>query len=301
MDNLKKLPSLNFLSTFETVARHLSFTNAAKELYVSQAAVSHQIRSLEENLGVELFHRDNRKIILTKEGEKLLPSVVSGLQGISDSLDNIRNYDYENNLVIGVGSSFSANWLVHHLGGFYQKFPDINLHLKISTNYPNFRNEGTDLAVVWGKGDWKGLISEKLMAVEFTPVCSPELLKKNSHSLKTPEDLIQFPLLDDSDYETWQEWIEKAGISGKKFKRRLVIKDSNVLIRSALDGHGVALSAVGIVQEYLDSGELIRPFTLSINGGGFYYLIYPEKSKRNPMVKLFKNWLIEEINTFESK
>ena len=91
MDNLKKLPSLNFLSTFETVARHLSFTNAAKELYVSQAAVSHQIRSLEENLGVELFHRDNRKIILTKEGEKLLPSVVSGLQGISDSLDKIRS------------------------------------------------------------------------------------------------------------------------------------------------------------------------------------------------------------------
>ena len=297
----KKLPSLNFLNTFETVARHLSFTNAAKELYVSQAAVSHQIRSLEQNLGVELFHRDSKKIILTKEGEKLLPSVVSGLQGIADSIESIRNYDYENNLVVGLGSSFSANWLVHHLGGFYQRYPDINLHLKISNNDPNFRNEGTDLAVVWGKGDWNGVISEKLMAVEFTPVCSPELLKKNSHSLNTPEDLIKFPLLDDSDYETWQEWLDKAGISEKIFKRRLVIKDSNVLIRSALDGHGVALSAVGVVQEYLDSGELVRPFNLSISGGGFYYLIYPEKSRRKPLVKLFKNWLIEEINTFESK
>tara|TARA_Y100001970_G_scaffold269372_1_gene361766 strand:+ start:155 stop:1060 length:906 start_codon:yes stop_codon:yes gene_type:complete len=298
---VKKLPSLNFLNTFETVARHLSFTNAAKELYVSQAAVSHQIRSLEQNLGVELFHRDSKKIILTKEGEKLLPSVVSGLQGIADSIESIRNYDYENNLVVGLGSSFSANWLVHHLGGFYQRYPDINLHLKISNNDPNFRNEGTDLAVVWGKGDWNGVISEKLMAVEFTPVCSPELLKKNSHSLNTPEDLIKFPLLDDSDYETWQEWLDKAGISEKIFKRRLVIKDSNVLIRSALDGHGVALSAVGVVQEYLDSGELVRPFNLSISGGGFYYLIYPEKSRRKPLVKLFKNWLIEEINTFESK
>jgi len=300
MDSFKKLPSLNFLNTFETVARHLSFTNAAKELYVTQAAVSHQIRSLEDHLGVELFHRGNRKIILTNEGEKLLPSVVSGLQGIADSLDNIRNYDFEDKLVIGVGSSFSANWLVHRLGGFYQRYPDINLHLKISTNDPDFRTEGTDLAVVWGKGDWKGVISEKLMVVEFTPVCSPELLN-NSNSLKTPEDLIQFPLLDDSDYEFWQEWLEKAGISGKKFKRRLVIRDSNVLIRSALDGHGVALCAVGIVQEYLDSGELIRPFDISITGSGFYYLIYPEKSTRKPMVILFKNWLIEETNTFESQ
>ncbi len=300
MDSFKKLTSLNFLNTFETVARHLSFTNAAKELYLTQAAVSHQIRSLEDQIGVELFHRVSRKIILTKEGEKLLPSVVSGLQGISDSLDSIRNYDFEDNLVVGVGSSFSANWLVHRLGGFYQKFPDINLHLKISTNDPDFRNEGTDLAVVWGKGDWKGVISEKLMVVEFTPVCSPELLN-NYNSLKTPKDLIKFPLLDDSDYEFWQEWLEKAGISGKKFKRRLVIRDSNVLIRSALDGHGVALCAVGIVQEYLDSGQLIRPFDLSITGRGFYYLIYPEKSNRKPLVRLFKNWLIEEINTFESQ
>ena len=300
MDIFKKLPSLNFLNTFETVARHLSFTKAAKELYLTQAAVSHQIRSLENQIGVELFYRENRKIILTKEGEKLLPSVVSGLQGISDSLDKIQNYDFEENLVVGVGSSFSANWLVHRLGGFYQKFPDINLHLKISTNDPDFRNEGTDLAVVWGKGDWKGVICEKLMVVEFTPVCSPDLLN-NYNSLKTPKDLIKFPLLDDSDYEFWQEWLEKAGISGKKFKRRLVIRDSNVLIRSALDGHGVALCAVGIVQEYLDSGQLIRPFDLSITGRGFYYLIYPEKSNRKPLVRLFKNWLIEEINNFESQ
>ena len=99
MDNFSKLPSLNFLNTFETVARHLSFTNAAKELYVTQAAVSHQIRSLENQLGVELFHRINRKIILSKEGQKLLPSVVSGLQGISDSLEDIRNFDYEDDLI----------------------------------------------------------------------------------------------------------------------------------------------------------------------------------------------------------
>ena len=298
MDSFNQFPSLNFLHTFESVARHLSFTNAAKELFVTQAAVSHQIKALEDYLGVKLFLREKRKVFLSDEGQKLLPSVVSGLQGIADSLENIRNYDAEDTIVVGVGSSFSANWLVHRLGAFYQKYPEVNLHLKISNNDPDFVADGTDLAVVWGKGDWEGLMCEQLMVVEFTPVCSPKLLKK-THPLKTPEDLIHYPLLDDPDYNIWQEWLEEAGIPERKYKRRTVIRDSNVLIHSTLDGHGIALCAVGIVQEYLDSGRLIRPFDLSITGGGFYYLVYPEKALRKPLVRLFKTWLISEVTKIE--
>ena len=267
MDSFDQFPSLNFLHTFESVARHLSFTNAAKELFVTQAAVSHQIKALEDYLGVKLFHREKRKVFLSEEGQKLLPSVVSGLQGIADSLENIRNYDTEDTIVVGVGSSFSANWLVQRLGAFYQKYPEVNLHMKISNNDLNFVADGTDLAVVWGKEDWQGLMCEQLMVVEFTPVCSPELLNK-THPLKTPEDLIHYPLLDDPDYNIWQEWFEEAGIQERKYKRRTVIRDSNVLINSTLDGHGIALCAVGLVHEYLDSGRLIRPFELSITGGG---------------------------------
>ncbi len=299
MDNLKGLPSLNFLHTFESVARHLSFTNAAKELFVTQAAVSHQIKALEDYLGVKLFYREKRKVFLSDEGQKLLPSVVSGLQGIADSLENIRNYDSEDTLVVGVGSSFSANWLVHRLGAFYQKFPEVNLHLKIFNNESDFNSGGTDMAVVWGIGDWQGLMCEKLMVVEFTPVCSPELIKK-THPLKTPEDLIHYPLLDDPDYDMWQLWLEEAGIPERKYKRRTVIRDANVVIHSALEGHGIALCAVGIVQEYLDSGRLIRPFDHSITGGGFYYLVYPEKALRKPPVRLFKTWLVQEVRKAES-
>ncbi len=108
---------------------------------------------------MKLFYREKRKVFLSEEGHKLLPSVVSGLQGIADSLENIRNYDSEDTIVVGVGSSFSANWLVHRLGAFYQKYPDVNLHLKISNNDPDFNSDGTDMAVVWGKGDWQGLDS----------------------------------------------------------------------------------------------------------------------------------------------
>jgi len=298
MNSLNGFPSLNFLHTFESVARHLSFTNAAKELCLTQAAVSHQIRALEEHLDIKLFHREKRKVFLSDEGQKLLPSVVSGLQGIADSLENIRNYDAEDTIVVGVGSSFSANWLVHRLGAFYQKYPEVNLHMKISNNDLDFVADGTDLAVVWGKGDWQGLMCEQLMVVEFTPVCSPELLNK-THPLKTPDDLIHYPLLDDPDYNIWQEWFEEAGIQERKYKRRTVIRDSNVLINSTLDGHGIALCAVGIVQEYLDSGRLIRPFDLSITGGGFYYLVYPEKALRKPLVRLFKTWLISEVTKIE--
>ena len=299
MNNLNGLPSLNFLHTFESVARHLSFTNAAKELFVTQAAVSHQIKALEDYLGVKLFYREKRKVFLSDEGQKLLPSVVSGLQGIADSLENIRNYDSEDTIVVGVGSSFSANWLVHRLGAFYQKFPEINLHLKIFNNESDFSSGGTDMAVVWGIGDWQGLMCEKLMVVEFTPVCSPELIKK-THPLKTPEDLIHYPLLDDPDYDMWQLWLEEAGIPERKYKRRTVIRDANVVIHSTLEGHGIALCAVGIVQEYLDSGRLIRPFDHSITGGGFYYLVYPEKALRKPPVRLFKTWLVQEVRKAES-
>ena len=298
MNNLSGLPSLNFLHTFESVARHLSFTNAAKELFVTQAAVSHQIKALEEYLGVKLFYREKRKVFLSEEGQKLLPSVVSGLQGIADSLENIRNYDSEDTIVVGVGSSFSANWLVHLLGAFYQKYPEVNLHLKISNNDPDFSSDGTDMAVVWGKGEWQGLECEKLMGVEFTAVCSPDLLK-GAPPLKTPEDLVHYPLLDDPDYNIWQEGFEEAGRQERKSKRRTVIRDSNVLINSTLDGHGIALCAVGIVQEYLDSGRLVRPFDLSITGGGFYFLVYPEKALRKPLVRLFKDWLISEVTKIE--
>ena len=294
MNNFSQSPSLNFLNTFESVARHLSFTLAAKELFITQAAVSHQIKVLEDYLGIKLFLRENRKVYLTSEGQKLLPSVVSGLQGISDSLESIRNFDNEDTLVVGVGSSFSANWLVHHLGKFYQNYPDINLHLKISNDYPEFETDGTDLAVVWGQGEWSNNIFEKLMEVEFTPVCSPHLLDAK-FPLDTPEDLIHYPLLDVEGYDVWKEWLEKAGIPEKKYRRRTIIRDSNVLIHSALNAHGIALSAVGIVQEYLDSGMLLRPFEISITAGGFFYLVYPEKSLRKPLVNLFKEWLVKEV------
>ena len=299
MRDLSQRPSLNFLHTFESVARHLSFTLAAKELFITQAAVSHQIKVLEDYLGVKLFLRENRKVYLTSEGQKLLPAVVSGLQGISDSLESIRNYDTEDTLVVGVGSSFSANWLVHHLGEFYQKYPEINLHLKISNDDPEFETDGTDLAVVWGQGEWSNILFEQLMEVEFTPVCSPHLLNDN-YPLRTPGDLIHYPLLDVADYDVWEEWLRKAGIPEKKFKRRTVIRDSNVLIHSALNAHGIALCPVGIVQEYLDSGILLRPFEISTTLGGFYYLVYPEKSLRKPLVHLFKDWLIDEVHRSEA-
>ena len=294
MRDFSQRPSLNFLHTFESVARHLSFTLAAKELFITQAAVSHQIKVLEDYLGVKLFLRENRKVYLTSEGQKLLPAVVSGLQGISDSLESIRNYDTEDTLVVGVGSSFSANWLVHHLGKFYQSYPEINLHLKITNDDPEFETDGTDIAVVWGQGEWLNVMFEQLMEVEFTPVCSPHLLDE-VHPLRTPEDLIHYPLLDVEGYDVWKEWLEKAGIPEKKYRRRTIIRDSNVLIHSALNAHGIALSAVGIVQEYLDSGKLVRPFELSITAGGFIYLVYPEKSLRKPLVNLFKEWLVKEV------
>jgi len=156
-----------------------------------------------------------------------------------------------------------------------------------------------DMAVVWGKGEWEGLVHEQLMVVEFTPVCSPDLLQKDL-PLNTPEDLIHYPLLDDFFSESWKEWLELAGLPDRKYKRRALINDSNVFIQSALDGHGIGICAVEIVQEYLDTGRLVRPFELSITGGGFYFLVYPENALQKPLVCLFKDWLLDEVRKSES-
>ncbi|GIS85426.1 MAG: hypothetical protein CM1200mP16_17260 [Nitrospina sp.] len=141
---------------------------------------------------------------------------------------------------------------------------------------------------MWGQGEWENIMYEQLMEVEFTPVCSPHLLNETD-PLRTPEDLIHYPLSMLRVTMYGKNGWKTPGIPEKKYRRRTIIRDSNVLIHSALNAHGIALCAVGIVQEYLDSGKLIRPFELSITAGGFFYLVYPEKSLRKPLVHLFKD------------
>ena len=295
------LPPLNTLRVFEAVARHLSFTQAAKELYVTQAAVSHQIKSLEDHLGVKLFSRVKRRVLMTEEAQMLLPSVISAFSSIQDAVEVIREQDAEQTLTVSLTPQFASNWLSFRIGTFYKRHPDINLHLQISSQEPDFVYGKTDLGVYWGNGNWEGLECQRLLTLEYTPFCSPELLD-SEQPLKEPSDLAHYRLLHEFNYEKWKAWLSHAGANEVRFKRGSIFEDTNLLIHAAIDGKGVALCGLEMVQEHLESGRLTRLFEESFLSREGYYLVFPREALDKPLAGLFRDWLMEEtIETPEEK
>ncbi|MEE3122544.1 MAG: transcriptional regulator GcvA, partial [SAR324 cluster bacterium] len=287
------LPPLNTLRVFEAVARHLSFTQAAKELHVTQAAVSHQIKSLEDHFGIKLFSRIKRRVLMTEEAQMLLPAVISAFSSIREAVEVIREHDAEQTLAVSLTPQFASNWLSFRIGTFYKRHPDINLHLQISSQEPDFVYGKTDLGVYWGSGNWEGLQCERLMTLEYTPFCSPELLDQEQ-SLKHPLQLASYRLLHEFNYEKWKAWLQHAGADEVRFKRGSIFEDTNLLIHAAIDGKGVALCGLEMVQEHLESGRLIRLFDESILSQQGYYVVFPRETLERPLVNLFRDWLMEE-------
>ena len=189
---LQELLSLDLLQSFEAVARHLSFTNAARELHITQSAVSHQIRALESYLGVSLFLRQNRRVLLSPEGQVLFPAVISAFQGLGEALEQVQESSEQQALTVAVEPQFGANWMAHRSGSFQRQHPEVTLHLHISHLEPNFTRERAALGLYWRHGLWQNLHQEQLMTLEYTPVCSPGLLN-SGHPIRTPEDLQHYP------------------------------------------------------------------------------------------------------------
>ena len=296
---LQELPSLDLLQSFEAVARHLSFTNAARELHITQSAVSHQIRALESYLGVSLFLRQNRRVLLSPEGQVLFPAVISAFQGLGEALEQVQESPEEQALTMAVGPQFGANWMAHRIGSFQRQHPEVTLHLHISHLEPNFTQDRGDLGVYWGRGLWQNLHQERLMPLEYTPVCSLGLLDPD-HPIRTPEDLQHYPLLHGYDYKDWRRWLEQSGYPHLKYRRGSVINDFNVLLHSAIDGYGVALCGLEMIQDHLDAGRLTRLFDYTFTSDGAYYLVCPTDALERPLVRLFRDWLIAEVASTET-
>ncbi len=290
------LPSLELLRTFEIVARHQSFTGAAAELHITQAAVSHQIRTLEEFLGYRLFIRKERPISLTPEGQVLLPQVLSGLQGIKAALDQLQEEATAETLVVRVGPMFGANWLAQRIGGFYRLHPEVSLQLKITLidTLPDFVREKLDVAVVWGDGHWEDVAVERLLPLSYTPVCSPDLLRAEQ-PIHSPEDLKNYPLLHGYSYDEWKNWLKRAGKPYLPCRRGPVIDDFNVVMNSAIDGQGVALCGLEMVRKHLEAGRLVQLFETTITSEEAFHLVYPESALEREVVRVFRDWLLSMI------
>ena len=288
----RKLPPLNSLKAFEAAGRLLSFTRAAEELSVTQAAVSHQVKLIEEYLGISLFDRYPRRLSLTLHGKALLPEVIEAFDRVSTAISAIKQDQGSNMLSVRLAPSFAAKWLSPRLKYFWLQYPEINLSLYHAHPAVNFSRENIDIAVTYGKGDWPDVVAEPLLSLDFFPVCTPAFMS-NHKPLSDIENLRYYTLLHDADNECWADWVRLAGLEGITVDKGTMIDDTNVLIQAALDGQGVALGSSTFVQEYLDSGRLIKPFDITLRNDFAYYIVCPPEHLKKPAVKAFKNWLLE--------
>jgi len=289
----RRLPPLNSLRSFEAAGRHLSITRAAEELAVTQAAVSHQVKALEQHLGVHLFKRLPRQLILTMAGKTLLPVVSDSLDVISSTVTAIRQDPVSEKLSVRLAPSFAAKWLSPRLGVFQHEQPDIDLVLNHSNEAVEFRHADIDLAITYGTGRWPGVVAEPVLSIDFFPVCSPNYVQSD-RPLTDIDNLRHYTLLHDATYQNWTEWLQLAGLDDIDPRHGPILDDTNVLIQAAIDGQGIALGSKIFVADHLDDERLIRPFDLVLESEYAYYVVCPEEHLKRPAVQAFRNWILSE-------
>ena len=292
----RRLPPLNALRSFEAAARHLSFTRAAEELNVTQAAISHQVKGLEERLGVVLFRRLNRSLLLTDAGQSYLPEVRDAFDRIAEATWRITAHDSVGVLTVSVLPSFAAKWLVQRLGRFREAHPDIDVHVAPSDDLVDFARENVDLAIRYGQGEWPGLRADRLMTEEVFAVCSPNLLQ-GPHPLRAPADLRHHTLLHDDLRIDWRMWLMAAGVDGVDSRRGPGFTDSSMVIQAAVEGQGVALGRSALAAADLAAGRLVKPFDISLPAAVAYYVVCPEATAGRPKIVAFREWVIAEAGS----
>jgi LysR family transcriptional regulator of beta-lactamase len=279
---------LNALRAFEASARHLSFTKAAIELCVTQAAISHQVKGLEERLGVQLFRRLPRGLSLTDEGRSLLPTLRDSFDRIAGLLDRFETGRPVEVLNVGAVGTFALGWLLPRLAGFRQAHPQIDLRLTTNNNRVDLAAEGLDYALRFGGGAWHGTAALRLFEAPMTPVCSPS----TASTLQQPGDLSNQTLVRSYRSDEWKLWSEAAGIEPLQ-ARGPVFDTSIALAEVAAAGEGVALVPALLFSRYFDDGRLIRPFPVEVSLGS-YWLTWLQSRSLTPAMLAFRDWLTDE-------
>ena len=293
----RRLPPLKAARAFEAAARHLSFTKAADELAVTQAAVSQQIKALEEYYGRPLFRRLNRRLLLTDAGQILLPVLSEAFDRIAETSGRLTQRQAEGALAVTVLPSFAQRWLLPRLPEFNAKHPEIDGLIAASHEVEDFSSGRYDLAIRYGGGRYPGLKTIRLMPDYLMPLCSPRLLE-GAHPLRRPADLAHHTLLHDSidivPYgQDWAAWLGLANQPQIDAGRGPGFSDSGMVLAAAVAGQGVAMGRHWLALDDLKAGRLVQPFGPVMDGGFAYYLVAPPDSFRRPRVTAFCDWLIE--------
>jgi LysR family glycine cleavage system transcriptional activator len=286
----RQLPSLNALRAFEAAARHLSFKRAAAELHVTQAAVGHQVRALEAQLGAALFVRLHRALALTPAGARYLPAASDAFDRLDEATQVLRARPRTPRLVLSVVPSFGANWLVPRLGRFRAQHPEIDLVVLSSADLADFARDPVDVGIRFGPGRWPGVRADLLLDEEYLPVASPKLAR-GKRPLRRPEDLRRHTLLHDENHDAWRAWLASAGVTGVDPERGVVFSDSSQLVAAAAAGQGVALARRLLAEPYLRRRALVRPFAGTVPAEFAYYVVCAESRAEEPAIRAFREWI----------
>jgi len=299
----QRLPSLNALRAFEAAARHLSLTKAARELHVTPAAVSHQLKALEADLGVSLLRRVKGEFVLTETAQTVRPVLSAGFDRIAEAVRRLRADEALRFLTISVSPTFAANWLVRRLGAFNAAFPEIDVRLQTTNEITDFARDGVDIAIRFGAGDYPGLHTIRLFDEEIFPVCSPALLDRGP-PLVHPADLAAHTLLHvewswamtRGEPLDWQMWLHAAGADEVDATRGPRFSYTSFALQAAADGQGLALGSEALAGDDLAAGRLVCPFDVVLPVNFAYYLVYPEDTADRPKIANFRHWILAEID-----
>lgn len=293
MDSRSKLPSLTALRAFEVVGRRLSVTKAAEELCVTTSAVSHQVKNLEDAVGVELLIRRHQRVELTAQGELLFRSIQQGFRAIGDTIVGLRAAAGQDILTISVSPFFSAKWLTPRLPDFWACHPDVQLRLHHSYHPADYLRENIDAGINWGDGRWPGIESRPVLPADLTPVCSPQLLQHTR--IAEPADLFGCRMLYEFDFAHWESWFAHYGLRLPPGVQQIQLDDTHALLRAAIDGYGAAMFCRSLIQSELESGLLVQPFDYCHDCGLGYHLNYPSGRSYPQNVQVFCNWVMEQV------
>ncbi|RWA61532.1 transcriptional regulator GcvA [Mesorhizobium sp.] len=297
------LPGTRALRTFEAAARHLNFTRAADELGLTPAAVSHQIKEIEDQLDLVLFTRTSRTIRLTEAGNVLFEASIDALDLLGRAVTRARKMTRGTALLkITLDAQFATKWLMRRVDDFRRQRPGIELRFDIASKLRDFDRDDVDVGIRFGAGKYPGLCADRLFENVIIPVCSPALLRAGP-PLTEPRDLFHHTLAhiewsrQGITWPNWRMWMAAAGVDDFDDSRTIVFDTSTDVVQAALDGVAVALADFAMVANDLSEGRLIRPFELGIKVAPefAYFLVYPEAVKDDARIVAFREWLLDEV------
>lgn len=293
----ERLPPLTALRAFDAAARHMSFAKAAEELYVTPAALSYQIKSLETDLGVQLFRRLNRAVELTEAGRLLAPGVSDGFRALKAAVKNVGRMREGRGLVLTAGPAFTAKWLAPRIYRFVERRPDIEVRLVASLKKMDFERDEVDAAIRFSRLDEEpGCYVETLVHELLSPVCAPEMAGK----LKSPEDLSGVPLLHDDSLSlmqrppNWGDWLKAAGVE-MNWRRGATFSNADHALAAAAAGGGIALGRLSLIAADLRAGKLVAPFDIAIDTGAHFNFVCPAGMETRPEYAALLEWLRDEL------